>query len=139
MVHLYDLVIARGSTDSVETAKSFGDEEAGTLDETRRYVRHMRIERSSKAADRAKQVHGYVCQTCDVNCAAVYGERGNAFIEAHHLIPLSSLPEGRPVPMDPRRDFAVLCSNCHRMIHRRRPWLEIGELTVLLQEARGRS
>jgi hypothetical protein len=29
-------------------------------------------------------------------------------------------------------DLALLCSNCHRMVHRRRPWLRLGQLTSLL-------
>lgn len=132
IVGLYDLVIARGGTDSVETAKTLGTEDPGTIEETRRYVRHTRIERSSKAADRAKQFHGYSCQACGFDFEVIYGERGRAFIEAHHLIPLSTLPLGKPVPMDPAKDFAVLCSNCHRMIHRRRPWIDLEELRTLL-------
>ena len=42
---------------------------------------------------------------------------GADFIEAHHLVPLSHIKPGeeRAYVAD---DFAVLCSNCHRMIHR---------------------
>lgn len=90
IVVLYDLAIARGGTDSVETATSLGSDEVGTVEETRRYVRHARIERSSKAAARAKQVHGFTCQACGFDFEAVYGKRGYKFIEAHHLVPLSS-------------------------------------------------
>ena len=28
-------------------------------------------------------------------------------------------------------DFAVLCSNCHRMIHRKKPWKTIQEMKSL--------
>ncbi len=132
MVGLYELSIARGGVDSLETAGVLASGETGTIDETRRYVRHARIERSSKAAMVAKKVHGHQCQACGFDFETTYGERGHRFIEAHHLIPLSSLPEGEPVPMDPKEDFAVLCSNCHRMVHRRRPWLTLRELKNLL-------
>jgi 5-methylcytosine-specific restriction protein A len=47
-----------------------------------------------------------------------YGEIGDGFIEAHHLKPISTLEEGISVDYDVATDFAVLCSNCHRMIHR---------------------
>jgi hypothetical protein len=47
-----------------------------------------------------------------------YGEMGRGFIEAHHLRPIATLEEGVPVRYDVAADFAVLCSNCHRMIHR---------------------
>jgi hypothetical protein len=46
---------------------------------------------------------------------AIFGE---GFIEAHHLKPISSLEEGVAVAYDIAADFAVLCSNRHRMIHR---------------------
>jgi 5-methylcytosine-specific restriction enzyme A len=46
------------------------------------------------------------------------GEIGRGFIEAHHLRPIATLEEGVPVEYDVAADFAVLCSNCHRMIHR---------------------
>lgn len=45
-----------------------------------------------------------------------YGDVGKNYIEAHHLKPLASL-KGKKVAMDPAKDFPVLCSNCHRMIH----------------------
>ena len=47
----------------------------------------------------------------------VYGSIGKGYIEAHHLVPLSQL-KGRRFALDPERDFAVLCANCHRMVHR---------------------
>ena len=39
-------------------------------------------------------------------------------IEAHHLKAIASLEEGVAVTYDVAADFAVLCANCHRMIHR---------------------
>jgi predicted HNH restriction endonuclease len=29
-------------------------------------------------------------------------------------------------------DIALVCSNCHRMLHRRRPWLTMSDLKTLL-------
>jgi len=48
---------------------------------------------------------------------AFYGEQGKDYIEVHHLRPVHSLGGDT---VDPRTDMAVLCSNCHRMIHRKR-------------------
>ncbi|WP_082179747.1 hypothetical protein [Acetobacter pasteurianus] len=31
-------------------------------------------------------------------------------------------------------DLALLCANCHRMIHAQRPWLTLEELVVLLKD-----
>jgi 5-methylcytosine-specific restriction protein A len=47
-----------------------------------------------------------------------YGAIGDGFIEAHHLKAIGTLQEGVAVAYDIAADFAVLCSNCHRMIHR---------------------
>ena len=46
-----------------------------------------------------------------------FGPLGAGFIEAHHLKPVASLEEGAPVDTS-SDDFAVLSSNCHRMIRR---------------------
>jgi 5-methylcytosine-specific restriction protein A len=66
----------------------------------------------------------------------IYGEIGKNFIEAHHLIPLSALgfKEKRSYS---GRDCAVLCCNCHRMIHR---WREPSDLDgfkkILVRQSR---
>jgi 5-methylcytosine-specific restriction enzyme A len=89
-----------------------------SLLELRRYKMHRRIERNPRAAREAKRHHGVRCQACDLQFDERYGEVGKGFIEAHHLRPISSLEEGTAVSYDVAADFAVLCSNCHRMIHR---------------------
>ena len=38
------------------------------------------------------------------------------------------LPEGKAVQMDPKEDFAVLCANCHKIVHRKKPMLTLEEL-----------
>lgn len=78
---------------------------------------HKRIERNQKLAHRAKLAHGFTCKACGFDFAARYGGIGRDFIEAHHLTPLSEL-KGQKLTLDPKKDFTVLCSNCHRMIHR---------------------
>jgi len=30
-------------------------------------------------------------------------------------------------------DIVMVCSNCHKMLHRRRPWLKIDELKNLIK------
>ena len=78
---------------------------------------HARIERNRALARRAKRWHGYRCQACDTQLDDVYGPVAKNVIEAHHLIPLLAL-NGRTVALDPKKDFAVLCPNCHRVIHK---------------------
>jgi 5-methylcytosine-specific restriction protein A len=93
------------------------DEEYLGWEDLRVLRTHKRIERNQKLAQKAKKFLGLKCQACDFNFEEVYGELGKDYIEAHHLTPLSQL-QGKKIALDVRRDFAVLCSNCHRMIHR---------------------
>lgn len=78
---------------------------------------HKRLDRNASLSRKAKQIHGYTCQACGIDMEEVYGPIGHRYIEAHHLVPVAEL-QGRVVRRDPKTDFAVLCPNCHRMIHR---------------------
>ena len=73
------------------------------------------------------------CQVCGFNFAATYGdELGGGFIEVHHVTPLCELREGGTTRMN---DLAVVCSNCHRMLHRAKPWLRPDDLRSRLAPA----
>jgi 5-methylcytosine-specific restriction protein A len=58
------------------------------------------------------------CEACGFDFGQTYGDRGQGFIECHHVEPLHQTGE-RATTI---RDLALLCSNCHRMIHRKPPW-----------------
>ncbi len=83
---------------------------------TRRYT--SRYERNPKLRADAVRIHGTTCQVCGFDFEDVYGSRGRDFIEVHHRKPISTL--GASTRVNPRTDMVVLCSNCHRMIHRRK-------------------
>jgi 5-methylcytosine-specific restriction protein A len=117
----YTALTFRGGLEpSLESLGEQGEETPvlGDLREMRRYRLHRTIERNHKLAGMAKAVLGSRCQACGFDFQEFYGEVGAGFIEAHHLRPLSTLEENVSVAVDPATDFAVLCSNCHRMIHR---------------------
>ncbi len=123
VVRAYPALTYRGGTDAdVETqsevADEFGLPKSTTVIETRKYAYHRKVERSRTATKKAKEFHGTRCQACELSFLERYGDIGEGFIEAHHLKPISSLEEGVAVAYDIAADFAVLCSNCHRMIHR---------------------
>ena len=59
---------------------------------------------------------------CGFDFEKTYGERGRDFIEVHHAVPVSELAAGQRLRMS---DLRLLCSNCHRMVHRRQPWLSV--------------
>ncbi len=88
------------------------------------------VERKKRQA--ASAGHGLRCQGCGFEFAAAYGPHGVGFIECHHTVPLSKL---RPGQRSKTEDLALVCSNCHRMIHRRSKWLTMPELRALVSAA----
>ena len=64
-----------------------------------------------------------------------YGAWGRGFAEVHHIQELGAAPaEG--VDVDPSTDLAVVCSNCHRMIHRKaKRVLPLEELRNIIADA----
>jgi hypothetical protein len=75
-----------------------------------------KYERDARNRADAIQIHGTTCQACDFNFEQFYGPHGQDYIEVHHLRPISTY--NGPVIINPTIDMAVLCANCHRMIHR---------------------
>lgn len=107
-----------------------------TADEGRVLLRlHLMRERDprlrTKKIKDARKKLGYVqCEVCDFDFERTYGIRGRDYIECHHKTPLSHTG---PTTTN-LADLALLCSNCHRMIHRRRPWLTVDELRDLVNQ-----
>lgn len=66
-----------------------------------------------------------VCEACGFDFAARYPGHGDGFIECHHERPISTLMPGEKTRIE---DLVLLCSNCHRMVHSKRPWLTVQEL-----------
>lgn len=71
------------------------------------------------------------CQICGFDFENVYGIIGKDFVECHHIIPVSEMLDNHKTKIE---DIVILCSNCHRMIHRKRPWLRIEDLKKLINE-----
>ena len=99
-------------------------------------VRHKTRERNPKLVAKAKaqfksKFGRLFCEACDFDFAAKYGNAGDGFIEAHHKIPVSELKPSAKTKID---DLVLVCSNCHRMLHRRRPWQTIQALRRLIKQ-----
>lgn len=95
--------------------------------------KHKARERNSQvvalAKDKFKEKHGRLfCQVCGFYFETEYGDIGKDFIEAHHTIPVSEMKDDHKTKVE---DIAMLCSNCHRMVHKKRPWLTINEIEKL--------
>jgi 5-methylcytosine-specific restriction protein A len=77
-----------------------------------------RYERDLGNRRRAIEIHGTRCTACQFDFGETYGSHGIGFIEIHHLHPL--YVKGEEHPVDPKEDLRPICSNCHRMIHRKK-------------------
>jgi 5-methylcytosine-specific restriction protein A len=118
-----------------ETGIEAGDEnfEAG---EGRVLTRvHLARERNRKLVEQKKlttlkKTGKLACEVCSFDFKSSYGERGAGFIEAHHLKPVHTLLPGQKTKLE---ELSLLCSNCHRMIHARRPWLSVEQLKQQLR------
>ena len=95
---------------------------------------HMVRERDGELAKRKKAevmaaTGALKCEACHFDFAVRYGPEGEGFCEVHHLNPLSARGENTPTSLS---DLAVVCSNCHRMLHRR-GLLSMSELSAILR------
>lgn len=91
---------------------------------------HHRRERDRRlvaaAKRRALAVSGrVVCAACGFDPAAAYGVQGLGAIECHHTRALRDMVPGDVTRVE---DLALLCANCHRVIHAASRWLSIEEL-----------
>jgi 5-methylcytosine-specific restriction enzyme A len=65
---------------------------------------------------------------CSFDFGRTYGARGLGYIECHHRTPLHVTGETQT-----RLSYlALVCSNCHRMIHRTKQWPTVEELRNLV-------
>ena len=94
------------------------------------YVSHLRRERNRTVIDSKKErvlaEHGRLtCEVCGFDFAAIYGKLGDGYCEVHHKTPLASLSGTRVTALS---DLAIVCSNCHRVLHRNTPMPSVSEL-----------
>jgi 5-methylcytosine-specific restriction protein A len=72
------------------------------------------------------------CEACQFAFRAMYGDLGTDYIECHHTTPLAEL---RPKQVTRLSDLALLCANCHRMIHHRAITLSVDQLREIIRTA----
>lgn len=101
------------------------DQNASFPEGAKKRVTSNSYERSAKARALCLAVHGYDCSVCDMKLEDLYGKIARQFIHVHHLIPVSEMTEGYRV--DPVKDLAPVCPNCHAVIHLKRPMLSLDE------------
>lgn len=100
------------------------DDETTDLDSVKEgqilYKMHRFRERDKRIIDAKKgkvlkEIGILKCEACGFDFEKTYGSLGKGYIECHHLIPLSNFASKRETNLE---DLTLLCSNCHRMIHK---------------------
>ena len=100
----------------------------------KRWVQHFRRERDRNLVNQKKarvrsQTGGLACEACKFDFAQFYHPFAQHFCGVHHRKPLSELEEGTETRLE---DLAILCSNCHRVIHLVRPMPTVEAFAGLL-------
>ena len=108
-----------------DTELDFADEEG------RRILRHHLIrERSARLVQMFKaQLKDCSCRVCGFDFLKAYGELGRGYIEAHHTKPVATMNPGEVAHI---QDLVPVCSNCHRMLHRKYPTIDWKSLKDLM-------
>jgi predicted HNH restriction endonuclease len=96
---------------------------------------HRYRERSRKLVALAKkaamQKYGRLfCQACGFDFGKRYGPTGEGLIDVHHTRPVQTLVEGNITKVD---ELALLCANCHRVVHSKRKWLSVDDVASLVR------
>ncbi|MGY6272133.1 HNH endonuclease [Achromobacter denitrificans] len=124
-------------TDPTQIASSsvaLEDDESAFPEGGKSYTLHRKLERDGKLprrvkADRLATTGKLACDVCAFDFTARYGALGVGFIEAHHRRPVHQLNGKEKTKA---KDLALVCSNCHRMLHRTMPPLSVEDLKTQL-------
>jgi 5-methylcytosine-specific restriction protein A len=114
---------------AVPSDNNFSD----TVDESVTYVegavKRVQVnafERNPKARAACLAKHGHKCMVCLADFGDTYGEIGQGFIHVHHKNPQALRREEYRI--NPVKDLAPVCPNCHAMLHSKNPPLTIDQL-----------
>ncbi|MDD3839391.1 MAG: HNH endonuclease [Clostridia bacterium] len=116
---------------------SYTQEDDCFIEGRKKLRQHIICERNQQliksAKQRFKDAHNnnIFCEVCGFDFYKVYGKLGEDFIEAHHIKPVSEMKDNEKTDIN---DIVMVCSNCHSMIHRERPWLTRETLKTILNK-----
>ena len=108
-------------------------EEGKVLTRLHRYRERSRALVEAKKKDVLQKQGCLRCEACGFNFAEAYGPDGEGIIDVHHTKPIHTL---KPDAKTKLAELAVLCSNCHRVVHSKRPWLSVEQVRELRNKAR---
>lgn len=130
----YGVVSESVFQDTKETSQPLGVEEGRLL-----LQQHLKRERNTRIVHKKLQNTlsrdgRLICEACGFNFQITYGRLGEGFAECHHIQPLGALlGDESVIVITMLDDLAVVCSNCHRMLHRGPALLSIEGLRSIME------
>jgi len=102
------------------------------VEEGRQYIAEKKFRQRNRGLIEVKKTNSdYRCEVCGMNFKEKYGKIGEKYIIAHHLVTIGSRKESTTTTL---KDIALVCSNCHVMLHRKNPPYKINELKTMLKK-----
>jgi len=96
----------------------------------RRLVQHLQRERKRTIVlMKKRRAPSLDCEVCGFSFRGVYGTAAMDYCEVHHLVPLS---DAASVAQTRIEDLAIVCANCHRVIHLRNPPYEMEDVRRMI-------
>lgn len=125
-----DLIAIPSASEESDSEEEFS--EGGLL--TRQHRTRERNRSVRKKLIQARREKGLLeCEMCGFKPNVSDKELEESVFEAHHIVPLAQLDKSSTK----LKDMALLCANCHRLIHRaistQKQWLSITEGKALLK------
>lgn len=75
-----------------------------------------RYRTNTRLAKTVIKKHNYICEI-DGTHVSFINRKGKQYMEAHHLIPMSSQKDFLPINIDREENIVCICPNCHKAIH----------------------
>lgn len=138
---LYQIVVRQNYQDhiwrdlgGIQTSVSPPDVDSESWEGNPKMVTHLRRERDPQLAKRKKdqfrRIHRKLfCEACGCDHCQ-YGRLSKNVFEVHHLRPIAKRQKAAKTKLS---DLGVLCSNCHRAIHRTKPMCSIADFRILIE------
>ena len=132
---LYLAMEAESSTDGLVEDPSISA--AAAVEGGAALATHLRRERSRQLTEAKRRSHraehGQLsCQACGLTETDLPPGIGEGCFEVHHTLPLG---QGKGAVVTKLDDLALICANCHRLVHRSSPMLTVHELAQLRARA----
>lgn len=130
------LTVKELSKKDLEKLKSKIDEAFGSTQEMEAlegkiHKTEVAFRSRNRALIQAKKANSdFRCEACGFSFEETYGSIGKGYIVAHHIEPISNRRNASPTTLN---DIALLCANCHAMVHTNNPPILPKELRKLVR------